>query len=108
MNTLHTVPELDSDGHLYHHQQWSEQIAQHLADTLGINLTYEHYQILHAVRDFYQHYGYAPTTRPLIKYLQKTVDIRFDNAFLMQLFQTGLVARHVNRIAGLPKPANCL
>ena len=108
MNSDLNLPALDQDGHLYNHEQWTEQVAQQLADTLEVNLTEDHYQILYAVRHFYQHYGHPPTTRPLIKYLQKTVDIRYDNAYLMQAFNTGLVARHINRISGLPKPANCL
>ncbi|MBV6578279.1 sulfite reductase, partial [Acinetobacter baumannii] len=27
---------------------------------------------------------------------------------LQQKFNTGLVARHLSRLAGIPKPANCL
>ncbi len=101
--------ELDSDGHLLNHADWSKNIAQTLADTLDITLTDEHFAIIQAVRTYYEEYGHPPTTRPLIKYLSLQLpEYQIDNAKLQALFNTGLVARHVNRIAGLPKPANCL
>lgn len=101
--------ELDDDGHLVNHELWTPQIAQTLADTLQVNLTDEHLQILQCVRAYYQTFSHPPTTRPLIKYLNQCLpDLQIDNAKLQSLFNTGLVARHVNRLAGLPKPANCL
>ncbi len=103
------LPQLDEDGHLCDHTQWTAEIAQQLANTLEITLTEEHQQILTVVRDFFIKFQHPPATRPLIKYLQQqlpTYDI--SNQKLQQLFNTGLVARHVNRIAGLPKPPNCL
>nr|WP_241879437.1 TusE/DsrC/DsvC family sulfur relay protein [Psychrobacter sp. PraFG1]UNK06237.1 TusE/DsrC/DsvC family sulfur relay protein [Psychrobacter sp. PraFG1] len=91
------------------HTQWTPQIAQQLADTLSVKLTEQHYQILQQVRDFHTQFNHPPTTRPLIKYLMKTLpEHNISNQLLQQLFNTGLVARHVNRIAGLPKPPNCL
>lgn len=102
-------PSLDSDGHLIQHMDWSLQVAQQLADNLAISLTDEHFLILNAVREFYTCFGHPPTTRPLLKYLSQSLpQLDLDNAKLQQLFNTGLIARHVNRIAGLPKPANCL
>lgn len=104
-----THVSLDNDGHLLNHLDWSAQVAQTLADTLDIALTDEHYAIIQAVRGYYDEFGHSPTTRPLIKYLTLNLpDLQIDNAKLQSLFNTGLVARHVNRIAGLPKPANCL
>lgn len=97
---------LDQDGHLVDYTIWNQEIAQMLADTL--ELTDWHFQILEAIRQFYQQFGHAPATRPLIKYLIKTVDADINNAVLQQQFNTGLVARHLSKLAGIPKPANCL
>lgn len=100
---------LDEEGHLVDHTAWTPEIAQQLANTLNITLTDTHYEILTQVRMFHQEFNHPPATRPLIKYLMRTLPKHdISNQQLQQLFKTGLVARHVNRIAGLPKPPNCL
>lgn len=100
---------LDQDGHLCDHTIWTPEIAQQLADTLDVSLSAEHLQILQQVRAFFNKFNHAPATRPLIKWLQQVLpEHDISNQKLQQLFNTGLVARHVNRLAGLPKPPNCL
>ncbi|WP_435978587.1 TusE/DsrC/DsvC family sulfur relay protein [Psychrobacter sp. DM4] len=100
---------LDQDGHLNDHTLWTPAIAQQLADTLNVDLTREHLHILDQVRVFFDTFNHAPATRPLIKWLQQVLPEQdISNQRLQQLFNTGLVARHVNRLAGLPKPPNCL
>ena len=100
--------ELDQDGHLIDYTIWNEDVAQVLANNLELNLTPWHFEILQAVRQFYQQFGHSPATRPLIKCLMKTVSADINNAMLQEKFNTGLVARHLSRLAGVPKPANCL
>ena len=100
--------ELDQDGHLLDYTVWNEQEAQELAQSLELELTAWHFEVLHAVRQFYQQFGHSPATRPLIKFLMKTVSPEINNAVLQEKFNTGLVARHLSRLAGIPKPANCL
>ena len=100
--------ELVQDGHLVDHTIWNQQGAQELAKSLDLELSAWHFEILHAVRQFYQQFGHSPATRPLIKFLIKTVNPEINNAELQQRFNTGLVARHLSRLAGVPKPANCL
>ena len=106
---LDTTIALDQDGHLCDHTLWTPTVAQQLADTLSITLTDEHLQVLEQVRVFFDTFNHAPATRPLIKWLQKVLpEHDMTNQKLQQLFNTGLVARHVNRLSGLPKPPNCL
>ena len=100
--------ELDQDGHLLDYTVWNEQVAQEFAQSLELELTAWHFEVLHAVRQFYQQFGHSPATRPLIKFLMKTVSPEINNAVLQEKFNTGLVARHLSRLAGIPKPANCL
>lgn len=100
--------ELDQDGHLVDYTIWNEQVAQALAKSLELELTPWHFEILQAVRQFYAQFGHSPATRPLIKFLMKTVNADINNAVLQDKFHTGLVARHLSRLAGVPKPANCL
>ncbi|ELA08428.1 DsrC family protein [Moraxella macacae 0408225] len=108
-NLTNITAELDCDGHLADPNDWTPDIAKQLAKNLEIQLDETHFLVLSAVRDYYQAFSHSPTTRPLIKYLSQTLpNLQLDNAKLQTLFNTGLVARHVNRLAGLPKPANCL
>ncbi|AOA58675.1 TusE/DsrC/DsvC family sulfur relay protein [Acinetobacter larvae] len=100
--------ELDQDGHLLDYTQWTPEIAQQLAEPLQIQLSAWHLEVLAAVRSFYQQFGHAPATRPLLKYLNKSLDPELNNTVLQQRFNTGLVARQLSRLAGIPKPANCL
>ncbi|WP_407307197.1 TusE/DsrC/DsvC family sulfur relay protein [Acinetobacter sp.] len=100
--------KLDQDGHLVDYTLWNETVAQELANTLDLELTAWHFEVLHAVRQFYQQFGHSPATRPLIKFLMKTVSSDINNAVLQDKFNTGLVARHLSRLAGIPKPPNCL
>lgn len=100
--------ELDQDGHLINYTDWNETIAQELANSLDIQLSDWHFKVLNGVRAFHEQFGYSPATRPLIKFLIKTVDSDITNVQLQQAFNTGLVARQLSRIAGVPKPANCL
>ena len=99
---------LDQDGHLVDHREWSPTTAQQMAKSLDLQLDDWHFEVLLALRNFYSEFGYAPATRPLIKYLSTMVNPEISNQLLMQKFNTGLVARHLNRLAGLPKPPNCL
>ncbi|MDQ9021452.1 TusE/DsrC/DsvC family sulfur relay protein [Acinetobacter sichuanensis] len=100
--------ELDQDGHLVDYTIWDESVAQQLAQSLDLELNAWHFEILQAVRQFYAQFGHSPATRPLIKFLMKTVNADINNAMLQERFNTGLVARHLSRLAGVPKPANCL
>ena len=100
--------ELDQDGHLVDYTIWNEDVAQELANSLDLELSEWHFQILNAVRQFYAQFGHSPATRPLIKFLMKTLSADMSNALLQEKFNTGLVARHLSRLAGVPKPANCL
>ena len=100
--------ELDQDGHLVDYTLWNEDVAQQLSESLEIELSPWHFEVLNAVRQFYAQFGHAPATRPLIKFLMKTVSADINNAVLQDQFNTGLVARHLSRLAGIPKPPNCL
>jgi tRNA 2-thiouridine synthesizing protein E len=101
-------PALDADGHLQDYRQWTPDVARQMAADDGLHLNDTQLMILIAVRDFYARFAHAPATRPLIRYLIQQVDPTLSNAQLMADFQTGLVARTLARLAGVPKPPNCL
>jgi len=99
---------LDAEGYLRDHRAWDEELAQALAARDHVVLTAAHWEILHAMRRFYRRYELSPATRPLLKYLaQELGPEKAGSIYVMQLFP-GTPARTIARIAGLPKPPNCL
>ncbi|MCA1772647.1 MAG: TusE/DsrC/DsvC family sulfur relay protein [Halomonas sp.] len=99
---------LDPEGYLVDMSDWSEAVADRLADDEGIELTSEHWEIVHLARSFYSRYEMAPAMRPLVKATQQALGSdKGRSIYLMRLFP-GSTAKVVARIAGLPKPTNCL
>lgn len=98
----------DKEGYLREPQDWSENLAAEIAARDNITLTAAHWEILHAIRRFYTQYELSPATRPLLKYLGKELGAeKAGSIYVMQLFP-GTPAKTIARIAGLPKPANCI
>lgn len=99
---------LDPEGYLADLNDWSEAVAEQLADDEGVELTPDHWEIIRLVRDFYARYEMAPAMRPLVKATQQALGSEKGRSiYLMRLFP-GSTAKVVARVAGLPKPTNCL
>lgn len=100
--------ELDEEGYLYDVSQWTPEVASYLAETLSIELTDAHWEVLYLLREFYQQYQLSPAMRPLVKAVgQKLGKEKGRSIYLMQLFP-GSPAKVAALLAGLPKPENCL
>lgn len=98
----------DKEGYLRNHTAWDEALAEKIASADGIALTPAHWEILHTMRRFYGHYELSPATRPLLKYLSRELGAeKSGSIYVMQLFP-GTPAKTIAKIAGLPKPANCI
>lgn len=99
---------LDQDGHLADFHAWTPAVAEQLARLHQMELGPAHLEILEASRAFYREYHYAPGMRPLIKFLRIHLDRnQLDSLALLALFPNS-PARHIARLAGLPKPPHCL
>lgn len=99
---------LDQDGFLQELADWDEQVAGALARQEGIELTAEHWEILRLLREFYAEFQLSPATRPLIKYTAlKLGPDKGNSLHLNRLFQ-GKPAKLGAKLAGLPKPSNCI
>lgn len=71
-------------------------------------LTPEHVEILILARKFYAEYGFSPSMRPLIKIIGMNLSAdKAHSIYLMKLFPQS-PAKVVAKLAGLPKPKNCL
>ena len=101
-------PLTDSEGFLCQLSDWNEQVAAQLAAEAGIDLGPAHWEILWAVRDYYAEYQLSPAMRPLTRYLKQSLGAdKASSIYLLKLFP-GSPAKLVSRLAGLPKPDNCL
>ncbi|MDC9719853.1 MAG: TusE/DsrC/DsvC family sulfur relay protein [Gammaproteobacteria bacterium] len=100
--------ETDKDGYLKHLNDWSPEVADWLAQTTGIVLTHEHWEVINALRDFYADTGISPAMRILVKIVKQKVSSEKGNSIhLLTLFPDS-PAKLAAKIAGLPRPANCL
>jgi len=106
--TLGLDIRFDDEGYLEDLSQWTPEVAEHLAAQEGLTLTDAHWEILYLLRDFYTSYEHSPAMRPLVKAVKQALgDEKGRSIYLMQLFP-GSPAKVSARLAGLPKPDNCL
>ncbi|SFC05331.1 tRNA 2-thiouridine synthesizing protein E [Marinospirillum celere] len=108
MSVAGNLPPLDPEGYLENLNDWNETVAEALAADEGKSLTASHWEILHLLRQFYQEYELSPAMRPFSKYLRQHLGPdKARSIYLMQLFGES-PAKAAARLAGLPKPDNCL
>ncbi|MDV7209794.1 TusE/DsrC/DsvC family sulfur relay protein [Azotobacter beijerinckii] len=111
MNTLNVAGHslaLDKDGYLTDLQDWSEAVAEALARREELELNAEHWEILRLLRDFYAEFQLSPATRPLIKYVALKLGPEKGNSLHLNRLFKGTPAKLAAKLAGLPKPSNCL
>ncbi|MBY8946550.1 MULTISPECIES: TusE/DsrC/DsvC family sulfur relay protein [unclassified Pseudomonas] len=111
MNTL-TIGartlDLDKDGYLVDLNEWSDEVANALAAVEGLELTADHWQILELLRQFYAEFQLSPATRPLIKYTALKLGPEKGNSLHLNRLFNGTPAKLAAKLAGLPRPTNCL
>ncbi len=106
------MADFDKEGFLIDLSKWDEALAQELARNEGIELNEYHWELIHLCRGFYQDFERSPNMRALINYYKKNLDEgliqeRANSIYLLKLFP-GSPAKLISKIAGLPKPENCL
>ena len=98
----------DDNGFLNDPRNWSYDIAQAFAAQEGISLTNAHWEVLSLLRDYFAAFGDSPANRALVNFTKQQLGPEKGNSlYLMGLFP-GSPARVGSRIAGLPKPKNCV
>ncbi|KJJ62025.1 sulfurtransferase TusE [Pseudomonas sp. Choline-3u-10] len=99
---------VDQEGFLVDLNDWSEPVAKALANAEGITLQAEHWEILRVLREFYQEFQLSPATRPLIKYTALKLGPEKGNSMHLNRLFKGTPAKLAAKLAGLPKPSNCI
>lgn len=103
-----TSPALDNDGFLINLNDWNEDVARRLAASEQIELTEAHWEILWLLRRFYEEFDLSPAMRPLSRYIRAQLGAdKASSIYLLTLFP-GSPAKLAAKIAGLPRPENCL
>lgn len=98
----------DKEGFLRHLDDWSPDVAALIAEREGIELTAEHWEIIELLREFYRRFEASPANRALVKFTSLELGPEKGRSiYLMSLFP-GSPAKIGSKIAGLPKPDNCL
>jgi len=102
------MAEFDQEGFLRDLTSWSPALAQQIAEGEGIQLKSAHWEIINLLREYYQEFDSSPAMRALVKYVGlKLGPDKGKSIYLLSLFP-GSPAKIGSKIAGLPKPDNCL
>jgi tRNA 2-thiouridine synthesizing protein E len=103
-----TDARFDDEGYLLELSTWTETLAELIARNDGVHLTPAHWELIYIIRAFYQEFDLSPAMRPLCKYIALHLSLEKSRSiYLLQLFPDS-PAKRMAKIAGLPKPENCL
>jgi len=98
----------DKEGYLTNLNHWNSDIAHAIAKSENIRLTEEHWEIIKVMRRFYDEFKISPAMRVLTKAIKKELgEEKSKSIYLMKLFP-GSPAKLVSKVAGLPRPTNCI
>jgi len=98
----------DKLGFLKNLEDWSPELAGQIAAAEHIVLTKQHWELIWLIRRFYKAYDSSPAMRPLVKYTALELGPeKGKSIYLLSLFPQS-PAKLCSKIAGLPKPDNCL
>jgi TusE/DsrC/DsvC family sulfur relay protein len=100
--------ETDEEGYLTNLSDWSEEVADAIAQQENVTMTPNHWEVVNFLREYYNEYQIAPAVRVLTKAIGKKLGPEKGNSkYLYELFPYG-PAKQACKIAGLPKPTGCV
>lgn len=95
----------DGEGYLLDLEAWSEDYVLAAAEREGLELTDEHWQVIHFIRDFHEQHGVQAPVRDMIKHFRKAWGKEKGNSsYLHRIFPKGGPQKQGNRLAGVRKP----
>lgn len=108
LNTNALDIAVDKDGYLINLNDWDKEAANALAAQENILLTPAHWEIITLMQEFYREFEISPAMRALVKYTEKKLGPeKGRSVYLLRLFPPS-PAKIASKIAGLPRPTNCL
>ncbi len=96
--------EINENGHLENSEDWSEELAKAIAAKEGLDLSDQHWDVIHYLREeYFNNTGNQPNNRVMAKVMQaKWPDEKVNASKLFDLFP-GTPSKQAGRIAGLPE-----
>ena len=95
--------ETDDNGYLVNQDDWSEEMARHMAELENIELTDRHWDVMNYLREEYFDNGQVqPNTRTIIKAMSAAWGEKIKQGDLYKLFPLD-PSKQGGRIAGLPE-----
>ena len=94
---------LTDSGFLVNAEDWSEELAIHMAKEEGLELTSEHLDVIQHLRsEYFDNNGNQPNTRNLVKAMGQKWGRSVNAKELYDLFP-GDPSKQAGRLAGLPE-----
>lgn len=95
--------ETDANGFLSNTDDWSKELAEHMAEMEGITLTPKHWDIIEYLRDEYFNNNQSqPNTRQIVKAMSEKWGTNVGQKDVYDLFPKD-PSKQGGRIAGLPE-----
>ena len=97
--TIETTPT----GYLVNQEDWSKELAEHIAEEEGVALTQKHWDLLEYLRDeYFNNNSNQPNTRHIVKAMSDKWGAKLGQKDIYELFPKD-PSKQGGRIAGLPE-----
>jgi tRNA 2-thiouridine synthesizing protein E len=95
--------EHNEGGFLVSIEDWSEKVAEHIAEKEGLSLTDKHWDLINYLRnEFISNGGNQPNTRNIVKDMGKKWGAKISQKDIYDLFP-GNPSKQAGMIGGLPE-----
>lgn len=92
----------DAEGYIIDIDAWTEGFAVALAEQEGLELTQEHWDVIHYIRNYYEEHHVQAQVRDMIKHFKKQWGPEHgNNRYLHDIFPKGGPQKQGNRLAGI-------
>jgi len=96
------LPDISEEGYLVDPHTWNEDIARVFAKQESIELTPDHWDAIHFMRQYFEEHQVAPDVRHVTKHLAVRLGALSRNK-IFELFPYGYV-QQACKIAGMKRP----
>jgi tRNA 2-thiouridine synthesizing protein E len=102
------VYEADEDGYLIDVSAWTPELAELIARAENVEMTDDAWEFVIFLRNYYEEYQIAPAIRVLSKAIKNKLGAdKASSKYMYELFPDG-PGKQACKIAGLPKPTDCI